>query len=61
FQKHCIFLNENNMKSHDFNTFRKLRERTTNFASWEKSLKKEGTYPKRDINTNRLQRITEMV
>jgi hypothetical protein len=23
-----------------------------------KALKKEGTYPKRDINTNRLQRIT---
>jgi hypothetical protein len=48
------------MKSHDFNTFGKLTEKTTTFVLWEKSLKKEGTYPKRDINSNRLQRITVM-
>ncbi|KIJ99849.1 hypothetical protein K443DRAFT_66952, partial [Laccaria amethystina LaAM-08-1] len=53
----CIFLSENNMKSHDFNTFGKLTEKTMTFVLWEKLLKKEGTYPKRDINSNRLQRI----
>ena len=31
----CIFLNENKTKSHDFNTFRKLKERTPIIVSWE--------------------------
>ncbi|KIJ91940.1 hypothetical protein K443DRAFT_114353, partial [Laccaria amethystina LaAM-08-1] len=34
---------------HDFNTFKKIREGATTFVSWEKSPKKEGTYPKIEI------------
>jgi hypothetical protein len=41
----CILLNENNTKSHDFNTVRKLREGTTTLVSWE-------------IDTERLQENT---
>ena len=53
----CIFLNENKTKSHDFNTFRKLKEWATIVASWEKSPKKESAYPKREMDTHRLQKL----
>ena len=53
----CIFLHKNNTKQHDFNTFGKLREGATNIVSWENSPKKVGTYPKREIDTERLQKI----
>ncbi|KIK09684.1 hypothetical protein K443DRAFT_82216 [Laccaria amethystina LaAM-08-1] len=49
------------MKTTPNNTFRKLRKGATTFILWEKSSKKEGAYPKRDIITNRLQRITVMI
>ena len=52
----CIFLYENNTKSHDFNTFGNLWERATTIVLWEISPEKEGAYPKREINTKRLQR-----
>jgi hypothetical protein len=42
----CVFLNENNTKQHDHNTFRKLREGAKTIVSWEQSPKKEGAYPK---------------
>ena len=62
FEKHCVFfvfcnfLHENNTKSHDFNTFGNLWEGATTIVTWEKSPKKEGAYPKREIDTERLQR-----
>ena len=52
----CIFLNKNNTKQHDFNTVRKVREGATIFVSWENWPKKEGAYPKREIDTERLQK-----
>ena len=55
----CIFLFENKIKQHDFNTFRKLREGATTIVLWENSPKKEGAYPKREIDTERLQKITD--
>jgi hypothetical protein len=51
----CVFLHENNTKKHDFNTLEKLRERATTIVPWEISPKKEGTYPKRKFDTDRLQ------
>ena len=54
----CVFLKENNTKQHDFNIFRKLREGATTIVSWENSFKKQGAYPKWDIDTERLQKIT---
>ena len=53
----CIFLNENTTKSHDFNTFRKLKEGATIVVSWEKWPKKESAYPKREMDTHRLQKL----
>ena len=53
----CIFLNENKTKSHDFNTFRKVKERATIVVSWEKWPKKESAYPKREMDTHRLQKL----
>jgi len=51
FQKRCvffffffIFINENNTKSHDFNTFRKLKEGATINVPWE-------IYQKRKVHT----------
>ncbi|KIJ95908.1 hypothetical protein K443DRAFT_108094, partial [Laccaria amethystina LaAM-08-1] len=38
--------------------FAKLREGATTFVSWENSPKKEGVFPKREIDTDRLQKIT---
>ncbi|KIJ96236.1 hypothetical protein K443DRAFT_107548, partial [Laccaria amethystina LaAM-08-1] len=38
---------------------RKLREGATTLVSWEKSPKKEGTYPKREIDTETLQKNTD--
>jgi hypothetical protein len=58
FSVFCVFLHENNTKKHDFNTAEKLRERTTTIVPWEISPKKEGTYPKREFDTERLQKIT---
>jgi hypothetical protein len=49
----CIFLHENNTKYHDFNTVAKLREGATTFVSLENSPKKEGAFPKREIDTDR--------
>ncbi|KIJ98310.1 hypothetical protein K443DRAFT_104121, partial [Laccaria amethystina LaAM-08-1] len=37
----------------------KLREGATTFVSWENSPKKEGAFPKREIDTDRLQKITD--
>ena len=56
----CIFLHENKTKSHDFNTFRKLKERATIVVSWENCPKKEGACPKRETDTDRLQEITKI-
>ena len=56
----CIFLHENKTKSHDFNTFRKLKERATIVVSWEILPKKEGACPKRGTDTDRLQEITKI-
>ncbi|KIJ90012.1 hypothetical protein K443DRAFT_117224, partial [Laccaria amethystina LaAM-08-1] len=35
------------------------REGATTFVSWENSPKKEGAFPKREIDTDRLQKITD--
>ncbi|KIJ94151.1 hypothetical protein K443DRAFT_110932, partial [Laccaria amethystina LaAM-08-1] len=40
--------------------FKKIREGATTFVSQEKSPKKEGIYPKREIFTNRLQKTTKV-
>ena len=53
----CIFLNENKTKSHDFNTFRKVKERATIVVLWENLPKKESAYPKREMDTHRLQKL----
>ena len=37
-----VFINENNTKQHDFNTFRKLREGATTIVLWEKVIVKTG-------------------
>jgi hypothetical protein len=55
----CVFLNENKTKQHNFNTFRKPGEGATTIVSWENSPKKEGGYPQREIDTQRLQKITD--
>ena len=52
----CIFLHENKTKSHDFTTFRKVKEGATIVVSWENSPKKEGACPKREIDMDRLQK-----
>ena len=52
----CIFLHEKDTKQYDFTTFRKLREGAITIVSWEIWPKKEGTYPKREIDTERLQK-----
>jgi hypothetical protein len=54
-----VFLNENNSKQQDFNTFRRLSEGATTFVLWEILPKKEGTYPKRETDTERLQKNTD--
>ncbi|EDR07082.1 uncharacterized protein LACBIDRAFT_328413 [Laccaria bicolor S238N-H82] len=41
--------------------FRKLREGATTIVSWEISPKKEGTCPKRVIDTDRLQKIADIL
>ena len=56
----CIFLHENKTKSHDFNRFRKVKERATIIVSWEILPKKEGAYPKRETDTDRLQKTTKV-
>ncbi|KIK09391.1 hypothetical protein K443DRAFT_83147, partial [Laccaria amethystina LaAM-08-1] len=38
--------------------FAKLREGATTFVSWENSPKKEGAFPQREIDTDKLQKIT---
>jgi hypothetical protein len=55
----CVFLNENKTKQHNFNTFRKLGEVGTTIVLWENSPKKKGRYPEREIDTQRLQKITD--
>jgi len=52
----CIFLHENNTKQNDFNSFRKLKEGATIIVPWENWPKKEGAYPKWEIDTDRLQK-----
>ena len=52
---HCKDL-ENNAKSDDFNTFRKLRKEATIMVLWENLPKKEGPYCKREMDTIRLQK-----
>ena len=47
----CVFLHENNIKQHNFNTLRKLGECATTIVSWDIWPKKEGAYPKTDIDT----------
>ncbi|KIJ94928.1 hypothetical protein K443DRAFT_109646, partial [Laccaria amethystina LaAM-08-1] len=37
--------------------FTKLREGATTFILWENSPKKEGVYPKREIDSLRLQKL----
>jgi hypothetical protein len=59
FSPFCIFLHEHNTKQHDFNIFRNIKERATIIISWENWPKKEGAYPKRDTDTDRLQKITD--
>ena len=54
----CIFLHENNSKSHDFNTFIKWWEGAIIVVSWENWPKMEGAYPKKEIDIDRLQKIT---
>ena len=70
FQKHCffiylfiycIFLHENKTKSHDFNGFRKVRERATAIVPWENCPKKESVHPKREIDIDRLQKIADIL
>jgi len=51
----CVFLHENTTKQYDFNTFRKLGEGATTIVPWENFPKKEGTYPKREIDIDGLQ------
>jgi bacteriocin-like protein len=36
----------------------KLREGATTFVLWENSPKKKGAFPKREIDTDKLQKIT---
>ena len=64
FEKHrifffvfCIFLHENKTKSHDFNRFRKVKERATTIVPWENCPKKESAYPKSEIDIDRLQNV----
>ena len=57
----CIFLHEKNTKQHDFNIFRKLRKGATTIVSWEISPKKEGACPKREIDTDRLQNMADIL
>ena len=57
----CIFLHENKTKSHDFNRFRKVRERATTIVPWENCPKKESVYPNRDIDIDRLQKIADIL
>ena len=52
----CFFLHKNTTKQHDFNTFRKLRERPKIIVLWEIWPKKEGAYSKKEIGTDRLQK-----
>ena len=56
-----IFLFENNSKYHNFNKFRKQKEGATIIVLWEIWPKKEDTYPKRVIDTHRLEKITDRV
>ena len=42
------------MKQCDFDTSRNLTEGATTIVLWEKSPKKEGAYPKMEIDTDRL-------
>ena len=55
----CIFLNGNNIKQYNFNTFRKLRNRATIIVLWEKWPEKEGASPKRVNVTGRQHEITD--
>ena len=54
----CFFLHENNSKSHDSNTFIKWWEGAIIVVSWEIWPKMEGAYPKKEIDIDRLQKIT---
>ena len=54
----CFFLHENKTKSHNFNRFRKVRERATTIVLWENCPKKESAYPKREIDIDRLQIVS---
>jgi hypothetical protein len=56
-----MFFHENNTKQHGFDTFRKPREGATIFISWETSSQKEGAYPKMEVDTNRLQKIADIL
>jgi hypothetical protein len=55
----CIFLHENTLKQHDFNTITKLREGPITLVSLENSLKREGAYHTRAIDIGRAQEITD--
>jgi hypothetical protein len=55
----CIFLHENTLKQHDFNTIRRLRAGHIMIVSLENSLKREGAYHARAIDTGRLQKIID--
>jgi hypothetical protein len=54
-----IFLHENTLKQHDFITIRKLRAGHITIASLQNSLKREGAYHTRAIDTGRPQKITD--
>ena len=54
----CIFLNENNIKWHNINTVRKLRDRATIIILGENWPQKEGVSP-RVNDTDRQQEITD--
>ena len=53
-----IFFNENNIKQHNFNIFRKLRDRATIIVLWENWPKKEGASPIRVNDADRQHEIT---
>ena len=55
----CIFFNENNIKQHHVNTFRKLRDRATIIVVWKNCPNKEGASPMRVNDTDRQHEITD--
>ena len=52
-----VFLHENKTKQHNFETFRKLKERPTIIVLWERWPKKEGACLRRETDSDRLQSL----